>query len=284
MSIKNESSTELANFQILFIYLYFPMPITIFNLNFPYSLLIKISFLVILLILTIFLLQQELLLNDKLNLDENHKYKLSSNKGIKTLRDFLFVYIPWMIAYRSLLTNDAEKAKILEEFRLDRACPPVDTSRDSSAAGRDELKLVKSESDIEQNLSYYTAMYTTKKDALNEKLSVISKSSFLNLDFDINSFMKDLSQIELLALGGLLLNYLILSYTITIILILYGDFLIKRFDLDNKYPKLSKFIQLRRKLQGYYLKFSFLWIFLCVLPQIFVNVSILLPKIIELFS
>ena len=80
---------------------------------------------------------------------------------------------------------------------------------------------------------------------------------------------KYLNDEELLAAGSLLLNGLILSHTISIILILYGDHLIKRFNLEVKYPKLAKIIQLRRKLQEYYLKISLTWIIICVLPQIF---------------
>ena len=96
--------------------------------------------------------------------------------------------------------------------------------------------------------------------------------------------MEGQSDEEKLAFCGLLFNNLILSYTITIIVILYGDYLIRRFDLVNKYPKIAKFIQMRQKLQQYYLKISFVWIFMCVLPQIGMYIYILMPKLVELFS
>ena len=83
-----------------------------------------------------------------------------------------------------------------------------------------------------------------------------------------------------MAFSGLLLNSLIKSYTVSIIL--YGDYLIKRFDLENKYPKLAKFIKIRRLLQNYYLKVCFDWIFIGLFKQIFVYISILYPKLIEL--
>ena len=88
----------------------------------------------------------------------------------------------------------------------------------------------------------------------------------------------------MLAFSGLLLNGLALNYVFNIILVLYGDYLIKRFDLENKFPKLAKFIQLRRKLQTYYLKLCFTWIFICILPQISMYIFILYPKIVQLFS
>jgi hypothetical protein len=71
----------------------------------------------------------------------------------------------------------------------------------------------------------------------------IKKSGIFIFDFNYNDILNRLSQIELLALGNLIFNQLILSYTISIILILYGDYLIKRFDLEKKYPKIAKFIQ-----------------------------------------
>lgn len=50
----------------------------------------------------------------------------------------------------------------------------------------------------------------------------------------IIEFLKTLTQEELLAFSGLLLNQLILGHVISIILILYGDYLIKRFELEKK--------------------------------------------------
>lgn len=85
----------------------------------------------------------------------------------------------------------------------------------------------------------------------------IKKSAIFSVDWDYKKFMSNLSEVELLALGNLIFNQLILSYTISIITILYGDYLIKRFELEKKYPKIAKIIQLRRKLQGYYLKINF---------------------------
>nr|YP_009652984.1 hypothetical protein [Taiwanofungus camphoratus]QCG70022.1 hypothetical protein [Taiwanofungus camphoratus]UKQ56133.1 hypothetical protein [Taiwanofungus camphoratus]WRO45223.1 hypothetical protein [Taiwanofungus sp. YW-2023a] len=114
------------------------------------------------------------------------------------------------------------------------------------------------------------------------KNEVINKSSIISFDFDLQKFLESLRKEELLAFSGLLLNSLVLSYVVSIILVLYGEYLIKRFDLENKYPKLAKFIQIRRKLQNYYLKLCFVWIFIGILLQICVYAYILLPRLIEL--
>ena len=80
-------------------------------------------------------------------------------------------------------------------------------------------------------LSYFLSKYINNTSVegidINDK---ISKSSFILSDFNssFKEFLKTLSGEELLALGGLLFNSLVLSYTINIIFILYGDYLIKK--------------------------------------------------------
>lgn len=109
----------------------------------------------------------------------------------------------------------------------------------------------------------------------------IKKSMVLG-NFDLHKFFDTLSDTELLAFAGLILNALILNYTISIILIFYGEYLIKRFNLEVKYPKLATFIKFRRSLMNFYLKVNFLWIFLAVLPQISMYLYIIYPKILSL--
>ena len=104
----------------------------------------------------------------------------------------------------------------------------------------------------------------------------ISKSSFIlrDLHSSLKDFLKSLSGEELLAFGGLLLNGLIVNYTVNIIFILYGDYLIKKFNLESRYPKLCKFIELRRKFQQYYFFLNVFIITIIVVSMIFANVLI----------
>ena len=147
-----------------------------------------------------------------------------------------------------------------------------------------ESKLLERESSIKEEMSMLTKETSEKKEKLDKIIEELTKSSFINVNFNFDEILSSLSREELLALGSLLFNSLIFSYTITIITIIYGDYLIKRFDLENKYPKLAKFIQLRKKLQRYYLKISFIAIFMCVLPQLFVYGFIIFPKLSEYFN
>jgi hypothetical protein len=64
------------------------------------------------------------------------------------------------------------------------------------------------------------------------------------------------------------LNYAILQALSSIVVIFYGEYLLKKFKIEEKFPRLSKFISLRRKFQAYYLFSSVSVIFLAALTQI----------------
>ena len=55
-----------------------------------------------------------------------------------------------------------------------------------------------------------------------------------------------------------------------------SDFLIKYFELETKFPKLSIFLQLRRKFQTYYLILNFLLIFITLITLIYIDFRVLL--------
>jgi hypothetical protein len=56
----------------------------------------------------------------------------------------------------------------------------------------------------------------------------------------------------------------------------YSDKLIIYFNLEAKYPRLVKYIQLRRKFQSYYIKFNFILIIFLILLVLYNNIYILL--------
>ncbi len=130
------------------------------------------------------------------------------------------------------------------------------------------------------------------QERLMEKVdNILKKRSIFPLDIEFGeirekliNMINEMSIIEKLALCGLALNQVILNSIISIVFVFYGDFLIKRFDIENKYPKISKFIQLRRKFQEYYLKINLITILICLLPQMYVYFMILLPKIMLILS
>lgn len=115
---------------------------------------------------------------------------------------------------------------------------------------------------------------------LEEINKTLNQNRIFSFDFNYQDFINSLDPIEMLAFSGLLLNSLVLNSTISIILILYGEYLIKRFNLENRFPKIAKFIQIRSKLQNFFLKVNIFWIFIGVLPPMFMYAYILGNKLI----
>jgi hypothetical protein len=120
---------------------------------------------------------------------------------------------------------------------------------------------------------YYTQEI---RDSIKESEETVSDLDECNqireasLGFNISeilNYIDTLGPMEKTAFSFLVLNQIIFSSVVSIIYIFYGDYLIKKFNLENKYPKLSKVIALRRKFQSYYLLISIGWIISSVLIE-----------------
>jgi hypothetical protein len=109
-----------------------------------------------------------------------------------------------------------------------------------------------------------------------EGLDDINKSSIINFEFDSSiNWFEGLIGIKKLAFCIILGKGILISAISSIVFIYYGDVLIEKYDLVNKYPKIAKFIELRRKYQKYYLIFNSLLIVIVVITEILVGLSIL---------
>jgi hypothetical protein len=93
----------------------------------------------------------------------------------------------------------------------------------------------------------------TVNDILNKILDIISsnKSNYLNNEIIIRfqNYLSSLTLEQLVPLLNIFGLTVITSCLISIATIFYGDYFIKYFNIENKYPKIAKFIQLRRKFQ-----------------------------------
>ena len=96
--------------------------------------------------------------------------------------------------------------------------------------------------------------------------------------FDFESLMALIDSIDIyyrIALSILIGKWVIVSATFSIIFALYGDYLISKYKLEERFPKLAKIIQLRRKLQRYYLILAISWILIVSFTEILFCVSVL---------
>lgn len=126
----------------------------------------------------------------------------------------------------------------------------------ASLAKEEEENLIKLEAKYRKEILEASNNQKECEQAMKNYFNETKPSKSSVIDFDLQSFLNSLSTEELLAFAGILLNSLVLSHTISIILTLYGDYLINKFNLEHRYPRLAKLIHLRRTLQAYYLKIS----------------------------
>ena len=125
---------------------------------------------------------------------------------------------------------------------------------------------------------------TDKTEQLIETIKKVLDSDSNNLIntnqiFDsIQNLYNNISIIDSLAIIHISGSIFILISLYSIILILFGDKLILYFKLEDKYPRLAKFLKFRRKLQNYTITFNFILIILVLLITIFFNLYILFIK------
>ena len=94
---------------------------------------------------------------------------------------------------------------------------------------------------------------------------------------NIPQFLDNLSLSQKGAVFHMSLCVTMLFCLFSLIIIFYGEYFITKYDLTGakaKYPKLSKFIQLRRKFQNYYFIWNSIYILTCLLSIFFMNVFI----------
>ena len=98
----------------------------------------------------------------------------------------------------------------------------------------------------------YKRLANTEKSDLDNYLVEAKKQDlfdgFSNLIDNFKQYQDTLTLDKLVALINILGYYMIFQALISICLILLGDSLIQKFNLETRYPKFSKFIRLRSKL------------------------------------
>jgi len=93
---------------------------------------------------------------------------------------------------------------------------------------------------------------------------------------DFKEYLTSLSAIEICLIINITSCVFIFTCIISILFALSGNYLIDKFSLEQKLPKLSKIIQLRVKFQNYYVFINSVFIILAILPLIFVNIITLI--------
>jgi hypothetical protein len=195
--------------------------------------------------------------------------------------------------YTSLLENNLNKLEnekeILEESNiLTKDLEVLDQKLRSSLEIRRELQHKYSENsgdniindkiqEIENTNVEIHNMYesvNTKFDSFINNVNTLlnnsgNKSQYLD---SLQSIIDGFNYEQNLAMSNILGSMFIIFSLISIISIFYGDKLIIFFDLENRFPKIAKFIQIRRKFQQYYLLMNIGLIIIVLLLIIYVNI------------
>jgi len=102
----------------------------------------------------------------------------------------------------------------------------------------------------------------------------IKKSSIFDLE-ELWTNFETLNGISKIVITMLFANYFILSSVFSLIIIYYGNYLINRFNLEDKYPKIAMFIKYRKTVSNYYILSNFIFIILMCLSNVILGVSVL---------
>lgn len=109
-------------------------------------------------------------------------------------------------------------------------------------------------------------------DEINKLMDKVnSKSGSNNLLNKITEFFTSYSTEQLGAISHILACITIFGCILDISIAYYGDYLIIYYKLEEKYPRLAKWIRLRRKFQHYYIGLNIIIIMFILLFVIYVN-------------
>ena len=78
-------------------------------------------------------------------------------------------------------------------------------------------------------------------------------------------FLNNLSLDQIVALFNIICDIMVLMALTSISILLIGDYLIKNFNLESKYPRLYKYIKFRENLNKYYLKFYIILLYVIII-------------------
>ena len=130
---------------------------------------------------------------------------------------------------------------------------------------------------ISTELTEFNESTTTKVNEIFKSLSDNDNTSKLLNDYwqQVNSVLENLSTIEKGAVAYILMSITIYYCIMGIAISYYGDKLIVYFKLEEKYPRLAKWIQYRRTIQHYSIALNILMILTIVAYVAYINILIL---------
>ena len=112
----------------------------------------------------------------------------------------------------------------------------------------------------------------------NTKDNFRDDNPILKLISDYKEYLDTLSNIELCLIINITTSLFIFACITTILSSILGNYLIDRFSLELRFPKLSTIIKWRVKFQNYYIVSNSIFIIIAIIPLIFTNIIALIIK------
>jgi hypothetical protein len=90
--------------------------------------------------------------------------------------------------------------------------------------------------------------------------------------------LDSLSLEQLVALVNILGDFILLMTLMSITSVLFGDYLINKLKLESRYPRISKYIRMKERLNKYYLMFYIVLFYFLLIFCIIGNIYMLVLK------
>ena len=149
-------------------------------------------------------------------------------------------------------------------------------------------KEVRATAELQKDIKIASTFVNEISTASDEKVSEIIKNLNQNENendidikkstiFDLNELWSEFNSfdgITKVIFALMFSSYLILSCVFGITSNLYGNYLLERFKLEEKYPRLARYINYRKKMSRYYIVFNIIIIVLVCLTHIVLGLSI----------
>jgi hypothetical protein len=130
--------------------------------------------------------------------------------------------------------------------------------------------------DLKRNVERKTDLVSKVSDQVKNIHDTFTKNDLSGIIQDfINSYKEFLSNLSVEQLGCLANGIgftIIISAVNALTLTHYGNKIINYFNLESKFPKLAKFIQIRSKLSDKFIKFQILYIYLTSIVMLVINI------------
>jgi hypothetical protein len=172
------------------------------------------------------------------------------------------------------LRNEVEvlETKLRNSVEINREIQTKNLENSGDSSINEQIQKV--ESNSEEIHEMYESV-NTKFDSFINKINTLlnnnsgNKSQYLD---SLLQFFDGLNYQQNLAVVHISGSMFIFFSLINIISIFYGEKLITYFDLENRFPKMAKFIQIRRKFQQYYLLINIVLITIVLAIIIILNI------------